>query len=255
MHCVPTCCHDAGCNCWSTTIVFSAIPWLATWLKPPRRFCCWFTICPSGKYSWWTGPLASKNVISMVFTLNIDIMAFFGCGSWLLFHCRFCYLVSGSYCNTQESSPMIIMLRMLRLWQICSRVSLQASTLLAYWSQDNSFGTIFALTFLMSKYSTKIFHTDSLSIFSISAMFLIVSLRSDHTKSLTHWMFKSRPDFGSSLTSFHPLQKHLSHSKAWACDIVASSAVTYHNFLFCPILCWFFKISVVLGWKVLVRLK
>ena len=49
----------------------------------------------------------NKKMMSMDFTLDLLIRAFFGRGDWEVFHSELCLLVVGSYSKTQVSSPVI----------------------------------------------------------------------------------------------------------------------------------------------------
>ena len=62
--------------------------------------------CPGGINSWWTTPLMSKKIMSIVFTLDLLILAFFGCGDTDVCHSEDCLFVR-VILKTQNSSPVI----------------------------------------------------------------------------------------------------------------------------------------------------
>ena len=109
------------------------------------------TICPLGTYSWRTSPSVSKNDINTFLTLDLTCHAFFSQGDNAMFHWEDICFVSGSYPQTQHSSPVITEDMRLGLFWARSRRSVQTDTRSSSCSAVRRRGTNFAVTRLICK--------------------------------------------------------------------------------------------------------
>ena len=94
--------------------------------------------------------------MSMDFTLDLLIRAFFGRGDSEVCHSELCLLVVGSYSKIQVSSPVITPCRKSGSLFTRSKISRETNTRLSFCSSDKFFGTNFAQIFLMCRSSVMI---------------------------------------------------------------------------------------------------
>ena len=104
-------------------------------------------------------PLHQKKMMSMDFTLDLFIQAFFGQGDWEVCHSELCLLVVGSYSKTQVSSPVITHCRKSGSLHTWSKSTQETNTRVSFCSSDKFFGTSFAQIFLMCRSSIMIWWT------------------------------------------------------------------------------------------------
>jgi len=95
-------------------------------------------------------------MVSMDFTLNLFIRAFFGRGDWKVCHSELCLLVVGSYSKTQVSSPVVTCCRKSGSLVTRSKSSQETNTQLLFGSLDKFFGTSLTPIFLMCRSSVTI---------------------------------------------------------------------------------------------------
>ena len=93
------------------------------------------------------------------------------------FQCMDSRLVSVSYWKNRHSSQVITFSKTFGSFSIFSRISTQMLNRVSFCSRMSSFGTIFAKTFFICKFSYKIFRTVSLSMFTDSVIARILRHR------------------------------------------------------------------------------
>ena len=123
-------------------------------------------VWPSAANSWCTSPRMSKNTMSMLLVALRLCLAFFGLGDPGLFHCEDYCLVSGSYPQTQLSSPVMNL-----------DIKDGSSRARCFCSGVRSLGTNFAATRCMFKSHVRIVCTLPYDTLTIAAMSLMVLRR------------------------------------------------------------------------------
>ena len=95
---------------------------------------------------------------------------------WVILH-MLCLFVSGLYWKTQVSSPVMICLRIFRLFLIFSSISSQNLSRFCFWSSNKILGTILAHTFHIPRSHSKIVCTDSLFRLNSSDIICTITLQ------------------------------------------------------------------------------
>lgn len=159
--------------------------------------------------------MISKKVSDIVLTLGLDWWNCFDCGEFADFRCALWRSVSGSYWYTHVcflTSDNTAQNIILTLKNVLANL-----TLLCFCSSVSSFGTIFAPTFPMRRFSVQIVLTVSLLMVSCSALLLTVS---DQFWCTSRWIFAvfssvllvtGDADLSLSVVRFLPSEKHLTH--------------------------------------------
>jgi len=157
----------------------------------------------------------------MVLTLDFTYRAFFGRGDDAVFHCKDICFVSESYSQTQLSSPVITEDMKFGSFWARPRRSVKNDTRSSFCSAVRRWGTNFADTCLICKFSVKIFWHVLNAIPTSSATSLIVRRRSARMISRTRatissvWEVDGLPGRGSSSKDQHPFLKQEYHSNVF----------------------------------------
>jgi len=167
--------------------------------------------------------------MSMDFTFDLLIRAFFGRGDWEVYHSELCLLVVGSYSKTQVSSLVTNHCRKLGSLVTWSKSSWKTNTWLSFCSSDKFFGTSFGQIFLMCKSSIMIQWMSVFSSPTFSAINHTLKRRSLSRTAFTWATLFSvlevvrRPARSSSSTLSLLSLNALCHLRTWAEDKTASA--------------------------------
>ena len=114
-----------------------------------------FTICPGGTNSFCMMSSMSKKIGDDFTLLQTCLHAFFGRNEVGVLHWDDCCLVSVSYPNTQDSSPVMMLAIKLGLFSAHSLSSVQTAMWYSFWSLLSTLGTYFAALHCMLSSSYK----------------------------------------------------------------------------------------------------
>ena len=163
--------------------------------------------------------LTSKKAINIIFTLDLNRLAFLNLGDVALFHSMLCLLVSGSYSNI-HSSPQQVRFSFQSFQDVMTHLKIPLYLKLVQQTWDH-FGT--------DRFHPQVFRNDCPYSFSANAQFICYHLNSQSTVA-THFLphkfnifiisaVENFPFLGSSSTSSIPSLNILCHLKTQALDI------------------------------------
>ena len=163
--------------------------------------------------------------VAMTFPADRSVFAFFGTRSSGKTHCFDCSFVSGVYWWIQVPSAVT---PSDRVYTNMSKHCWEMITRLRFWSAVSKRGIDLADSFLMPKFSCRMFRTHSFLMFTISTISLAFTLRLANTISWILFNISSvvtstgPPERGASLVLVRPHRNSVNHLRTMKCEEVES---------------------------------